>query len=119
MKKLLLFLITALFCSSAIASDFIHPLDFRGTEREKKEVIAYIKQHVKETYSAVGMDDPMTLRMMEKDELKCFKELTKIKDRKLLDAVIKQYSAVGMDAYNTILMMYNEQKKASGESLEW
>jgi len=119
MKQAFLTLISVLFCITAVAGDFIHPLEFRGTEKEKKEVIAYIKEHTKDTYSAVGMDDPITLRMMEKEELKSFKELTEVKDRMLLNAVIVQYSAVGMDTYSVILMMYREQKKASEDSLEW
>jgi hypothetical protein len=119
MKKASILVATLFITLTAIAGDFIHPLDFKGTDREKRTLIIYIEAHVKETYSAVGMDDPITLRMMEKEELKCFKELTKIKDRQLLDAVIQKYSAVGMDTYSTILMMYREQKKASEETLEW
>ena len=65
------------------------------------------------------MDNPSTLRMMEKEELKCFKELTKVKNRKLLDRVINTYCKLGMCNYNTILMMYKEESKASTEELEW
>jgi hypothetical protein len=119
MKTLIILLASLLISLTAQARGFIHPLDFKGSAREKQALISYIEKHVDETYSAVGMDDPMTLRMMEKEELKCFKELTKIKDRRLLDEVIKKYSAVGMDTYGTILIMYNEQKKASEDTLEW
>ena len=57
--------------------------------------------------------------MMENEELKSFKKLTKVQNRKLLDGVIQQYCGIGMCNYNTILMMYNEQNKASKENLEW
>lgn len=65
------------------------------------------------------MDNPSTLRIMEKEELKCFKELTKAKNRKLLDRVIRTYCEIGMCNYSTILMMYKEELKASSEELEW
>lgn len=57
------------------------------------------------------MREPSTLRMMEKEELNSFKELTKVENRKLLDAVIRQYCSIGMCNYNTILMMYNDKIK--------
>lgn len=107
------------FSMNVFASDFVHPLDFKGTEAEKEKVIEYIKKNVKKTYSAIRMDDPSTLRMMEKEELDSFKKLTRVKDRKILDRVIKTYCNIGMCNYNTILMMYNEQLEASKKSLTW
>ncbi len=104
---------------NSFVSGLIHPLDFKGTEGEKSKVIEQIKVDVKETYSKLGMGDPLTLRMMEKEELKSFKKLIKIRDRQLLDRVIEQYCSLGMCNYNTILMMYKEQEKASKEDLEW
>lgn len=116
------FLVLMLLIPSFIfaqSSGFIHPLDFKDTETDRAKVIEYIKSNVKKTYSAIGMDNPSTLRMMEKEELKCFKELTKVKNRKLLDRVINTYCELGMCNYNTILMMYKEESKASAEELEW
>ena len=104
---------------NCFAADFIHPLDFRGTEAEKIAVISFIQENVKETYTKIGMGDASTLRMMEKEELNSFKQLTQIKNRNLLDSVIKKYCDIGMCNYNTILMMYNEQCKASKEKLKW
>lgn len=101
------------------ASDLLHPLDFKGTDAEKERVISYIKLNVKQTYGAIGMDDPATLRMMEEEELKSFKQLTEIKNRKLLDSVIATYCEIGMCNYSTILMMYQEQLKASKKELTW
>lgn len=120
MKRL--FLLLMLLIPSFIfaqSSGFIHPLDFIDTETNRAKVIEYIESNVKKTYSAIGMDNPSTLRMMEKEELKCFKELTKVKNRKLLDRVINTYCELGMCNYNTILMMYKEESKASTEELEW
>ena len=120
MKKIIMILAGVfLMCSTCLATDLIHPLDFKGTDVEKEAVIKYIKETVKATYSKIGMDNPSTLRMMEKNHLDCFKKLTKATNRKLLDKVIKTYCNIGMCHYNTILMMYNEQLKASKESLKW
>jgi len=117
--KSAIMLVFLLVSMNSFASGLIHPLDFKGTEREKNKVIEQIKIDVKKTYSQIGMGDPFTLRMMEKEELKSFKKLTKVTNRKLLDTVIGQYCSLGMCNYNTILMMYNEQNKASKEELAW
>ncbi|MDV6328307.1 hypothetical protein Q5L94_09555 [Idiomarina sp. Sol25] len=119
MNKIACLVFILLFPVWGYASDLIHPLDFNGTESEKSKVIAQIKANVKRTYTEIGMGDPLTLRMMEKEELASFKNLTKVKDRRLLDSVIRQYCDIGMCNYNTILMMYNEQSRASKEELSW
>ena len=117
MKKILI-----LICMSIVflnANNFIHPLDFKGSKVEKQKVMNFIVNGVKETYSQIGMGDPSTLRMMEKQELSAFKQLTKVQNRQLLDSVITQYCNIGMCNYNTIQMMYNQQNKASKEKLNW
>ena len=122
MKKLTLLVLFMVLTTSMLFGggyDFIHPLDFTGTDEEKLAVVAFIQEYVKETYSAIGMDSPSTLRMMEGEELKSFKELTKTKNRKLLDDVIETYSSIGMGSYSTIFMMYKEELKASQEELSW
>mgnify|MGYP000707609681 CR=1 FL=1 len=55
----------------------------------------------------------------KEEELKSFKQLTDIKNRKLLDSVIATYCEIGMCNYSTILMMYQEQLKASKKELTW
>ena len=57
------------------------------------------------------MDDATTLRMMEKENLKSFKELTKVYDTNLLKKVIEKYGEIDMCDYSTILMIYKEEKK--------
>ncbi len=115
------FILTVIFfvCAPLFADDFIHPLDFKGTDKEKQEVIAFIQENVKKTYTAIGMGDPLILRMMEKEELEAFKKLMKAKNRKLLDNVIETYCSIGMCNYSTIFMMYREQLEASQEKLTW
>ena len=115
-----LLILSFLVCANdVLAVELVHPLDFKGTEREKQRVITYIELNVKETYTAIGMGDPSTLRMMENEELNSFKVLMKVENRDLLDSVMRQYCGIGMCNYSTFLMMYNEQNKASNQKLEW
>jgi len=117
MKKLLLILLCLPIIG--LGQSFVSPIDYNNTEANQKRVISYIQKNVKETYSLIGMDDPSTLRMMEKENLNAFKELIKISNTSLLQNVIKIYCEIGMCNYSTILMMYREQNKANNETLEW
>ena len=119
MKKLVL-IITIVFSGMLMqAQEFVSPINFEETKENKEKVIAFIEKQVKEDYSAIGMDDPSTLRMMEAENLKAFKELTKVTNTKLLKEVIKTYCEIGMCNYSTILMMYEEENKASKQKLKW
>jgi hypothetical protein len=118
--KILIFIVLIIFSTSiSYAYRLIHPLKFNGTESEKKIVIEYIVENVKKTYTAIGMDDSTTLRMMEKEELKNFKALTRAKNRGMLDRVIQTYCSIGMCDYSTIKMMYDQEMKSAGEELNW
>jgi len=119
MKKLLLAFGIIFFTSNLFAQSFVSPIGFIQNETNKERVIAFIKKQVKDDYSAIGMGDPYTLRMMEKENLNAFKELTKVTNTSLLKNAIKTYCEIGMCNYSTILMMYNEQTKASNKTLEW
>lgn len=107
------------FATNLYSQSFISPIDFVPTESNKEAVIEYIKKQVLDEYSAIGMDDPITLRMMENENLKSFKELTAATNIKLLTQVIETYCEIGMCNYSIILMMYNEELKASQQTLEW
>ena len=115
-KSLLILLCLALI---GLGQSFISPINYSNTETNQKRVISYIQKDVKETYSAIGMDDPSILCMMEKENLNAFKELIKVSNISLLQNVIKTYCEIGMCNYSTILMMYIEQNKANTETLEW
>ena len=117
MKRILyLFLFLPLV---SFSQQYVSPVGFKVNETNQNRVLNYIKYEVKKSYSAIGMDDPSTLRMMEKENLKAFKELLKAKNINLLKSVEKSYCDIGMCNYNTILMMYKEQSKAATESLKW
>lgn len=116
LKKICIFFLVS---SLVFGASFVNPNNFSGSQKEKDAVVAWIKQNIKEEYSAIVMDDPMTLRMMEKEDLDAFKALTQVDNKGLLKRVINDYRAAGMDTYNVIWMMYQEQKKASNSSLSW
>lgn len=109
-----------LFSISAKAQ-FIHPLDFNGSESQKKAVIAYIQDRVNSDYcEKVDMCQETTLRMMEQENLEAFKRLTQAKSREILDRAIHDYCGkVDMCTYQTLEMMYNENLKKSSEKLSW
>ncbi|MGG5215197.1 hypothetical protein [Rahnella variigena] len=113
----------ALVLPFAASAAFINPMEFDGSEAQKQEVIEYIKARVKADYcdGAVDMCQPTTLRMMEKQNLTAFKNLTKAKNKQILDKVIGDYceGAVDMCTYATLDMMYKQNLKASGEQLSW
>ncbi|MGP4129479.1 hypothetical protein OJE16_06745 [Pantoea tagorei] len=68
-----------LLTSAAANAGFVHPLDFDGSEAQKKEVISYIQKRVKADYcdGQLDMCQPTTLRMMEKQNLNAFKKTHK------------------------------------------
>lgn len=121
MKSLLA--IAILLTPLAASADFVHPLDFDGSEAQKQEVLGYIEDRVKADYcdGQLDMCQPSNLRMMEKQNLRAFKMLTQAKDRVILDKVIEDYCEGGLDmcTYETINMMYNQNVKANQEKLAW
>jgi len=117
-----------MFCNVGYAKNILHPLDFKGSEKAKKNVISFIEQNVHEIYCENKMLKSMCinsiLRMMEEEELNSFKKLTKAKEESILDNIIQTYCQddsmlEGMCTYGIILMMYEEEVKASGKKLTW
>jgi len=117
MKKLLILLLfIPLGC---FGQSYVSPIGFNNNEDNKNKVIEYIKYEVKRTYSAIGMDNPSILRMMEDENLDAFKELLKVKNESILKRVEKTYCDIGMCNYIIILTMYKEESIAENKSLEW
>ena len=115
-------LIIFLFPFAAIA-DFIHPMDFDGTDSQKQRVIQIVKERVKKDYCDGGLDmcQETILRMMEKKNLDDFKKATQATNRAIMDRVIKDYCNSGLDmcSYSNIWLMYQKNLQASKESLSW
>ena len=114
-------IITLYFLSMAIHADFIHPLEFDGSDRQKAEVINYIKERVKKDYcETVDMCQESLLRMMEEENLESFKRLTAATEIKILERAITDYcGTVDMCTYQMIEMMYKENLDASEKKLTW
>ncbi len=53
---------------SIVAQSFVSPIGFVQTEANQQNVIRFIESQVKRDMSAIGMNDPMTLRMMEQEK---------------------------------------------------
>lgn len=117
--KIVLFLLAP---TSALAG-FVHPMDFNGSDAQKKEVIEYIQARVRKEYCESGLDmcQNTTLRMMEKKNLEAFKEASQATDRSVMNRVIRDYCYGGVDMcnYSTILMMYKKNVDAGKKSLSW
>ena len=114
--------VSGFFSVNAFA-DFIHPMDFTGSDKEKSEVLHYVKERVKHDYCNSGLDmcQETTLRMMEKQNLNAFKKASKATDRKIMDKVIIDYCQSGLDmcSYQTISMMYDQNYNASKQETQW
>ena len=112
----------ALFTANATAATFVHPLDFDNSTSQRQQVVDYIKSIVHDEYcKKLDMCTPSTLMMMERNNLKAFKQLTTAKNRKLLDRMIRDYchSSLRICSYTTIKMMYAHNLSASKQKLEW
>ena len=117
--KIIITIFLFFISGNLFSQTFISPINFVSSDENQNRVISFIEKNVYETYTSIGVGDPSTLRMMEKEELKSFKELTKVTNISLLRNVIKTYCSFGLCNYNTILMMYKEQEKSSNEKLSW
>ena len=117
--KIIITIILFFVSGNLFSQTFVSPINFVSSDENQKRVISFIEKNVYETYTSIGMGDPSTLRMMEKEELKCFKELTKVTNISLLKSVIKTYCDMDMCDYSIILMVYKEQEKSSNEKLSW
>ncbi|MGS0828213.1 hypothetical protein ACVBIO_20720 [Shewanella sp. 0m-8] len=121
MKKVLFILLAIM--PSHVFADFIHPMEFDGSDAQKKRVIEIVKARVKKDYceGPIDMCQDTTLRMMERQNLDAFKQATAATNRKIMDRVIKDYcaGAVDMCNYSTIMMMYTQNLQASQKKLSW
>jgi len=121
MRKFLILFIWLL--SFEAMAEFVHPMDFDGSEAQKSEVIKYIEQKVRKDYCDSGLDmcNATVLRRMERANLEAFKEAINAENRKIMDRVIKDYCNSGLDMcnYKVILRMYKKNLEASGQSLTW
>ncbi|MFJ4248194.1 hypothetical protein [Pseudomonas sp. NPDC089741] len=116
-----IFALLCLNCLTCSAATILNPMDFDGSEVQKKQVIDSITATVKKDYcEKIDMCQESTLRMMEKQNLDAFKEATKATDRKIMNAVIDDYcKKIDMCNYGTIWMMYKKNFEAKNKNLTW
>ena len=102
---------------------FVYPLNFVDTPKNREKVIQYIEYVVKQQYCdnpmLSSLCNPSNLRMMEKENLKDFKYLTKAKNVSALNQAVDNYCSIGMCDYKTIKTMYDQYNHASGDKLRW
>ena len=111
-----------LFTANATAATFVHPMNFDNSKTQRQQVVDYIKSVVNHEYcKKMDMCTPSTLRMMERSNLKAFKQLTTAKNRKLMDRIIRDYcrNSLRVCSYTTIKMMYAHNLSASKQQLKW
>ena len=119
-KKLLILILCFFFPSASWSETFISPIGFQNTDENRRKVISFIVKNVKKELTALGMDNPSNLRIMEENELKFFKKLLVVKDKTLLRKVmIEVCDILDMCNYEYILIMYEQEKKASNSKLKW
>ncbi len=125
--KYIYILFSLFFSFSVAAQNLTHPKNFSGNESDKQKVINIIERNVYKTYCQGILADSMCsesmLRMMEEEELKSFKYLTKVNNVGILNSVWETYCEGilkdSMCSYTVILMMYEEEHKASSTELSW
>ena len=120
MKNLIFLLAICSFALTGYCQSFVSPIGFEQNDASKESVLAYIRKQVKADCAKIGMDDPSTLRLMEQENLKAFKELITVTNVSLLKRVIKTYCEdTGICDYQTLLIMYNQENKDSQKKTEW
>lgn len=98
---------------------FIHPMDFKNTDEDKQQVIQFIKAKTKQNLELIGAYNNTNARMMEKEQLACFKELIHAKDRDIMNGVINNLLLIdGLD-YINLKLMYDQEVQAGNEELTW
>lgn len=118
MKKIIL------FCSIMLSMDimalpvnFVHPIDFDGSDIKTKEVMEFIEVKVRADYcnSVVNVCDPDTLNMMQEHSFDSFEKLINTTDKEILAQVVDYYCSSYSDTfcdYNTIYIMYAKELEA-------
>ncbi|MBI0165146.1 hypothetical protein BGI15_02845 [Snodgrassella alvi] len=112
MKKTILFLI--LLYSALVQAEFIHPMDYDGSQEQKKAVKQFIKQQVQHDYcQELNICNASALRKMEKKNFRAFMKTTHATDRKVMDEAIDHcMHYMDMCEYSIIELKYSDIKKS-------
>lgn len=125
MKKIMfLFIISSSFL---FGWDFITPLNFKDTQKERIDVITYISSYVQYDFSKLTSKKgrikiPETERLeMEEKELNAFKTLTTLNNKEAIASIIARKNCIRQNVlcrYSQILEEYEESTKVTG-GLRW
>lgn len=115
------FLMSAVCFAYAQTNEFVNPVDFDGSAKQKQQVIRYIQQH---TYNSAckrnNICSPAMLRTLEETNLDAFKRLTQAEDRdELRNTVRSTCFEMKMCDYFSIETIYNENVKSKKRQLAW
>lgn len=99
--------------------NFINPMNFNGTDKEKEEVIEFIKMSTKKSLELIGMDSDTLKREMEQQQLDSFKELTKATDKEVMEKCIKNLEMIGTLDYTLLKGTYDQEISAKNKELKW
>lgn len=99
--------------------NFINPMNFNGTDKEKDEVIEFIKVSTKKSLELIGMDSDTLKREMEQQQLNSFKELTKATDKEVMEKCIKNLEMIGTLDYTLLKGTYDQEISAKNKELKW
>ena len=92
---------------------FVSPLNYQASKLAEDFVLKYSKKYTKEQYAKLEIYDEETLKMIVKDNMSAFKNLTQVDDKKLLQKVIDKYCAIDMCSYEDLNNMYKEELEKS------
>ncbi len=110
--RLITTLLMLLFSTHAY-SDFVNPMDYKGSKEQNLEVEIYITERVNKDYCIIRTDtcNKKTLEEMQTREREYFKKLTTLKNKKAMDTVINVWCSKEIDLcnYGTIFMMYQNE----------
>ena len=116
MKNLILLLLLAPIFS--FSQSYVSPIDFQDNDENRNKVIDFIENDVRRIH---WDKDVETRRMFAQLELDDFKELIKVKNKRLLKQVEKEscFHEYGFDvcSYSWILSVY--KRRESEGRLEW
>lgn len=111
--------ILLLAASCVDAQEFVSPVGFIDTQANRQKVMEYIKVQVREDASAKGENDPQKIRYYERENLKAFKRLMKVKNTALLEKIIKECCEIKQCSYLIFFLMYQDEDRSYPETIEW
>ena len=104
--------IVAMLLPLPVMAEFVHPMDYDGSFKQKRFLIDYIDERVRYEYCYKTKDScrNTTLRMKLRQNMNAFEEATQAENRTLMDAAIAHNCSDAVDEcnYPSILKHYKQ-----------